>query len=753
MGDPAADASLSGGGRSEPRLLDLMVVAAAASATVLLFSPANVYYRNALEFPLRFRDALPYLLLLTVAATLLTTGLVSVLKSAWRAPAVSLLLGIAVSAWIQGNLLTWNYGSLDGREIDWSASPWRGVVDGAVWLAVLIGAALGWRVVSRHARDGALGLLAVQLVGAMVTAKTNDTPSYVLHDFDFDVECRLSSKRNAVVLVLDGLQGTEFATVIAEHPTLVSTFQGFTYFRDALADFSITHSSIPAILTARRYDNSQSYVSFVEEAYNSSSSLPKRLRQNGFIVDIYALSKALWSDPAVLSNLPAESRGLRAIGGNLAFLVDLGVFRCAPHPLKRVVYAKQSWLLPRLAVHLGFGSRTPMATTGILSNAMFIADLTGKAAADGRLEDAPVFKFFHVQGPHPPLSVDDTGRPAELVFSAENYRKAVIGSIRIAGLLLEFMRRKGLYDESLILIVSDHGGGVPVVLPPALAAGAGPQGPTIRSRALPLVLVKPIGAHGSLRVSDAPVQLSDIPKTVLSQLGLPSLGVPGADMFALTSGEERARVHYAMPDTNWAVSRHLSAMTEYAVHGFGWYASSWRATGRVLGSQREALELYKRLAGVPQLGELSLTSSAGDEPTVFVNNEGELIGAFPPLLQNPKRGDFSTITLPLRGLKPGTDYRLGFDLVDNYGEDHPGRLMQMAWFDDRLICANDIGAGRFSGAREIEWRFRASSSSAVLRVEVRAVGDPEEGWQWGEVWSMALGRLRLESIEPSMRPE
>ena len=734
----------------KPRLQDIVVVAAAAGATVLLFSPASVYYRNALEFPLRFRDALPYLLLLTAATTFLMTGLVCLLKAAWRGRALSLLLGVAVGAWVQGNLLTWSYGWLDGREIDWAAFGWRGWVDGAVWLVILSVVAFGWRTVTGHARAAAIALLAVQLVASALLAYTSDgAPSYTLHHPDHDVAYRFSSTRNVVVLLLDGLQGTEFARVTAADPTLVAGLDGFTYFRDAVADFPLTQGSLPAILTARRYDNSQSYMRFIEEAYDSRSSLPKVLRRHGFVVDVYALAKSVWSDPAILSNLSVEPGGLRAFGGNMAFLVDLGVFRSIPHQLKRVVYGKQSWLLLRLATQLGFTRRTPVTFTGIMLNADFADDLRG-VAADGRLESEPVFKVFHVQGPHAPLSIDETGRPAELAFTDANYRRAVVGSMKIAGLLLDLLRRRGLYDASLVLIVSDHGATVPVVLPPALVTGAGVQRPTDHSQALPLVLVKPAGAHGTLRVSDAPVQLSDIPKTVLSRLGLPSDGVPGMDMFALQEGERRERVHYAARDTNWFVGRRLSTMTEYAVNGHAWFANSWTATGKVLGDSREALATYRTIAKVALLRELSTTSSSGDDPVATVSNDGDLLVSFPPSLPDPTRGDFVTVTLPFRGLEPGTTYRLAFDLQDRYNGDRPGRLMQMAWFDDRLIHTNDLGAGTFTGARSIEWLFRASSREAALRVEVRAIGDPEKGWRWGEVIGIWLARLRLEPVSPAL---
>lgn len=181
----------------------------------------------------------------------------------------------------------------------------------------------------------------------------------------------------------------------------------------------------------------------------------------------------------------------------------------------------------------------------------------------------------------------------------------------------------------------------------------------------------------------------------------------------------------------------------------GWRAGWWKGAGRVSGASQAALEGFRAAAKVEYLGELSAASSSGDDPVMTVSAAGQLQAHFPPSLVNPARGDFVTVTLPFRGLEAGTEYRLAFEFVDPYGGDLPGRLMQMAWFDDRLIYTNDLGGGTFAGGRPVEWRFRASSSQAALRVEVRAIGDPEKGWSWGTVGGMALGRLSLEPVGPA----
>jgi hypothetical protein len=76
---------------------------------------------------------------------------------------VAILAAIGGLLWLQGDVLIWGYGSLDGSFIDWQREAWKGYVDSSIWLAVLV-AAVSWR---RHlvprVRSGVLLLLAIQL--------------------------------------------------------------------------------------------------------------------------------------------------------------------------------------------------------------------------------------------------------------------------------------------------------------------------------------------------------------------------------------------------------------------------------------------------------------------------------------------------------------------------------------------------------------------------------------------------------------
>lgn len=722
----------------------LALAASCLPLALFVYGPVSVWVHNVLEFPFLLREAMPVLLSLSATtAALLFAGL-WLLRGRWRDRGVALVLGLATAVWIQGTFLTWSYGSLDGKEIDWARTSWRAWVDLAVW-AVVLGLFLGgWRRLRRHASLVALALLAIPGAASLVQALSVDAyPSYLRNAVDPDLKFRLSSTRNVFVLVLDGLQTTEFSRLVAEEPDFAGTFGGFTYFRNALADFPITHASIPAILTARRYDNSEPYLDFIEQAYRSPSSLPRILREGGWLVDLYGMFRAVWADESVMSNVRSPEPGLRGFGGDVAFLVDLGLFRALPHPGKRLVYADQKWCLVRLARQLGLKRRAAVSIAGgIEDNVDFLDAFTHSTTTP---EARPVFKLYHLLGPHPPLSLNEKGEKDNLPYDAANYRRASVGSIRIADRFLGELRRRGLYDGSLIVLLSDHGYAVPFEMPPDRAARGEGSG-TPLGRALPLVLVKPVGSTGPMRTSDAPVMLSDVPKTVLSLLELPSASVPGASMFELRDDAPRSRIHSAVDDTNWEKSRYLSVMTEYAVDGFSWANASWRPTGRARGSYSDALVAFRALERSPYLGRPSAYSAKGTDPRMLVTNEGILKVAFPDT--DPARGDYAGVAFPLEGLRKGRSYRLGVDVVDPYGSVFPNRFLQVLWLDDRMIDGHDLAADPFSGVRRVTYEFRAGAKRATLKAETRAVGTPEKGWGWGDAAGIGVRGIVLEEIRP-----
>ncbi len=152
---------------------------------------------------------------------------------------------------------------------------------------------------------------------------------------------------------------------------------------------------------------------------------------------------------------------------------------------------------------------------------------------------------------------------------------------------VETLTKLHIYDQSLLLIVADHGTEFQPFRPRLVevdsrfrTGGSGRPVATRYSFGLPLVLVKPIAATGALKVSDAPVSLGDIPRTVTSALGMKGAS-PGESMFdpGLPPHRPRRVLKYNAEHLH-LTNRYFPPLTEYVVSGFSWFDESWQTTGR-----------------------------------------------------------------------------------------------------------------------------------------------------------------------------
>jgi hypothetical protein len=141
------------------------------SSTLFFFVPLQIYLTNTLEFDFHFPSLLIFLISLTLAASVLLTFLLTLIPEYFllkqRAQAFIFTLGFLV--WLQGNILVWRYGPLDGREIFWKGKMVFGLIDGAIWLTLLILSQIKLSFFSRVFKPLAWALILLQLLTGFIS--------------------------------------------------------------------------------------------------------------------------------------------------------------------------------------------------------------------------------------------------------------------------------------------------------------------------------------------------------------------------------------------------------------------------------------------------------------------------------------------------------------------------------------------------------------------------------------------------------
>jgi arylsulfatase A-like enzyme/predicted negative regulator of RcsB-dependent stress response len=148
------------------------------------------------------------------------------------------------------------------------------------------------------------------------------------------------------------------------------------------------------------------------------------------------------------------------------------------------------------------------------------------------VESQPFFLFLHLYEPHTPYAPE----PAFASYP-DPYDGEIATADAIVGAFLDELKRKGIYDRAVIVLLSDHGEGL-------RDHGEQEHGIFLYREALqvPLMIKLPQGERGGSAVKE-PAQLLDVFPTLL---GLAGLSVPpGGEGRSLFSPDARERTFYA----------------------------------------------------------------------------------------------------------------------------------------------------------------------------------------------------------------
>jgi len=579
-------------------------------AVVLLWAPfLHLYLLNAgnLTLPLPVHSLWLGLLGLAIAGAALAIQLL--VPSRWRTGVSASLLAGGIFFWAEGTLLIGHFGFFQGGDMDWDGNRYILYVEFllAIFLVFLV---LRHReqLIRKAVLVTAL-LVFSSLANLYGPFRTNQSRTRTLVRDTFTPEglLELSPDRNVLLFIIDTFQTDVFAEILADDPGWKETLDGFTYFPNATSFFPKTYASIPNLLTGKAFDNSRPFPLYLKNAY-LGHSLPRVLKKHGFDVRYHSFTwQPYYPHPDVVDNLSAiSSAGGRQWMQRREFiqLANLVLFRLAPFLLKPLVYNDNQFLIPEGAVPEAAGGvpyrledKDRVYSRGNQDEDLEFLDQFRAFVSAGR--DRPAFRVFHLLGVHEPLLLDrDLNYIGKQAETRPAFRNQAEGMLKLLSLALEKLKETGTYDNSLIIVVGDHGGsgfsslGIRKDLLPGLGLDmdlAGHEGPVeeyIRQCGLPLVLVKRVGASGPLAVSGAPVELADLTATVCTELGFTG-DADRPSMFDIAENAERVRIHRYYRFAGWGQD-YIVPMTEFRISGFSWDPAAWTPTGRDL--NRQAVE-------------------------------------------------------------------------------------------------------------------------------------------------------------------
>lgn len=556
---------------------------------LMLVMPAMIFSGNAGEFDI----GLPQILKCyiwpgggLVLALILVSALVS---DSTRKRLAVMLCAIGLLLWVQGNFLVWRYGLLNGQAIDWSQYSWRGWIDGPLWVAAILVSLYRARRLFKAAVLVSAALIAVQSVSLVVLTlqgaplfRTTKESALIPPEGIF----QFGDGTNILHLVLDAFQADLFDEIVSQDPRYwEKELDGFVFYENASGVFATTYMSIPASLTGKLYANDMPMERFVDTVLRGKS-IGNVLHEQGYAVDyVHAMKLYVKGKADNTYVIPARyhSRVAEHEWGNAAFMMDLVLFRCLPHWLKRFVYNDQMFLFSRWT-----GNEGPRVggTFRQLAHRAFLENFAAKMSI-GR--EKPTYKFLHLISTHPPIILNENCEFGGHVYPQTRpyYLTQDRCALEQVSEILEQLKELGLYDKSLIIVQADTGAGLPVDVGDVSPGGNSEISPRLIGNARPLLVVKMPGSRGPMKRSRAPVSLTDIPATVASVAGIRD-AFPGEAVIRIDPSTRRQRkyYHYNWRAENWQ-STYFKKLDEYVINGNVGDPHSWELAGIILDPRDE----------------------------------------------------------------------------------------------------------------------------------------------------------------------
>jgi membrane protein insertase Oxa1/YidC/SpoIIIJ len=346
-------------------------------------------------------------------------------------------------------------------------------------------------------------------------------------ELDPDLHRFSRSGHNLVFIIADMFNGNYLGKALEEDGRRAQALEGFTWWPNTLAAGNNTATSLPSIYGGAAYEPGRLKDmpgTGRDKLGRAAASFFGTLMDRGFAVTAV---DPLYADYGTLSRggrlrLSAASRYVgpwQAKNGakratkeasKNALLTMLSLFGAAPYSLKARVYDEGSWIVFRKSNQFDYIARKTLA------NYAYLDLLPSLSSASDAAPSRAI--FIHTQFTHEPFGIDASGSiirgayPDPKTKSFIDARSASLTASCFVDALLRWtawMKREGVYDNTEILVMSDHGNNSEDQGFPLKKEFDNPSERHDLSRARALMLYKPLGAREKLKTEDALIGTAD----------------------------------------------------------------------------------------------------------------------------------------------------------------------------------------------------------------------------------------------------
>ncbi|QOQ91769.1 YidC/Oxa1 family membrane protein insertase [Helicobacter cinaedi] len=340
----------------------------------------------------------------------------------------------------------------------------------------------------------------------------------LLPPFHHDLTSFSKDKENVLILLFDAFTGSHLQIIFEQFPELKQEFQGFTYYPNTLSLDGDTIRTAHTILTGHNLsafaNRNLSMQTYTDNITDSLLATYQTFRKYGFKVDSFAMPHINSSHTqenidiydgwdnyfaaySKMMDFDSTLQNLKKHNQPVGEMASMGLFYFAPYIFRTRIYkdfefGNYSWIFGKKQQIGSFinGVKHTSALPLIVRN--LNVDSTSKT-----------FKYIHTMHTHYPFALNKDCMPEMDTQSQlpQQYRAFFLNihhydnevcAMKETKILLDFLKDNGIYDNTMIVLVSDHSyNDLPTHnMPNQASFGNNPN---------PLLMIKKLKSNGDLK--------------------------------------------------------------------------------------------------------------------------------------------------------------------------------------------------------------------------------------------------------------
>ncbi len=494
------------------RLLISLLVSLSFAYTLTVFGPFELYLPNMSYFTFSFLDMAPPMILVGVGVTAALTLILMLLRGKFFNYIASAVFSTTICAYVQGNFLNQNWGSLDGTPIQWENMALTMLGNFVIWAVIFIIPYIVSYFKPKMWRQMLIFLsallIAMQSVAMVALLVRNDFIGSISNGYlSKSTIYELSPKNNVIVFLLDRFDEAYGEELFENrYPEMKDNFTDFIYYDNAAGTYSRTFPSVTYLLTGVKCNYDMPVSRYFQKAWTEGTFL-KDIKDAGYQSKIYT------DVNYVIRNVDYAADKIDNIGKYLQktdtpqmikAMLNLSAYRYSPVAMKPFFWLYTGDLENITTVEGDSSDKY------ITDDAAFWANLK-KDKLSVKEDSTGSFVFYHLRGAHDPYVMDEDGNTLEGGTgggSGRDVYRQIAGNMNMITDYIAYLKAEGLYDDTTIIITADHG-------------RTGTLTELDYERTI-MLMIKPQNANSGtpLTYNSAPLTQENIQATILKELGI-----------------------------------------------------------------------------------------------------------------------------------------------------------------------------------------------------------------------------------------